>query len=527
MVGVLVSSSFGRWSLVIGIAVSLALHVMAGVLLRLGGVSPEPEPEPEPMVWLDIEEPPLPPEAEMPKEETAAQAPDTPETGDEPEAPAEEPDEPEATVIEKPPEPEPEELSGLADAGVDASPPVEPELAGLDAGPDAGPDAGTPLDGGPSGDAGAPLPDDVLAGLDDAGAGDAGSQVAVLGDGGSPEIAAAASRTPGTDANLLAYFPDGEMVAVMIRFDRLRQQPWSRLTQDILAPMPDHRSLVGSRDVSITRLLDTLVISSHEPRNVAATTLVGHTPLPGPEARAFVNHPEAPVFWRTARGGPIGHRMSSPLVMPGDRRVFLMPFPDWLVLSQPGHLGPLVRLATGDIDAARADPADLPDWLGRIQAIEKESGADSGPALIATISGKLLPAIAKIPYMGRIDVPERATVALELAPGGFYIRGTLLFRTEAHAGAFVTAAARTQRDFVSTQIGKLVLSRIHAYNALKGMTFKTSGRKVGYASSISIADAQAMMAFVATQTRTFFNSPATPAEPASERGSADAGPEAR
>ena len=84
-----------------------------------------------------------------------------------------------------------------------------------------------------------------------------------------------APTSAGTAANLLAYFPPGHQITVLIRFDRLRKTEWAEPAAKLFRPMPDYGALFGDRDVPLADQLDTLVISSPKPRDATATTPLG------------------------------------------------------------------------------------------------------------------------------------------------------------------------------------------------------------------------------------------------------------
>ncbi len=504
-----------RRALLVGLCVSLLVHLTAGGVLR--GVAFEGQPSGEDdavVIDFDINQAPEPPQADMPEDEPARPAqPEPPETGDDgAETAAEE-------VAQPPPIEEPKVVAAaLFDAGV------------ADAAPDATALAAAEIDAGVPSDATAvsllDRTDDpgeavaiaeALFDSDDSAAQEpatpAGTMIVSPADGGvallsgfdagRAEVAGETGRKPypGSDADLVAYFPKGELVTAMIRFDRLRGTEWAEQAEAILAPMPDYRTLVGSRKVSLADIFETFVISSPRPRDATATTLVGRVRLGQAEMRAFIDHPEARVQWSSVRGGILGRRAHSKLVQPGDRRVFLMPFPEWVVLSQPARFG--VLLAPSNGPPGRAKLARVPPWLDGLRGIEAESGVDRGPALLVTIAG-LLPPVYDVPYMGEAAMPTRLTVALEVTEGGFYVRGTMVFAKSELAAEFARAAERTRGDFVETRVGKAVLSRFNAYHALRGLSLKRNGAKIGYATSVSVADARAMMEQVASWSRTMF-----------------------
>jgi hypothetical protein len=507
-----------RSALVIGVSASLLLHVLAVVVMHIAGIEPAPELADEPiLVDFDINEAPPPPEAEMPVPEQA-------------QAPAPEPELVQATPEETVPAPEPEpepEPEGIAvfdagpapaDAGVppDAvAPPADAALvagqngdggaaaiaAAADAGaPDAGRLAERAIDAGPA--AGTA----VAAAAIDTGPGSATATTAPGTPGQPGAGTATAAGTPSTsDVNLLAYLPPGDVVSVMVRFDRLRGWPWAAQAEAILAPMPDYRALIGDRKAALSEIFDFIIISTPQPREVTATTLVGRTRRSNAEMRAFIDQPQAPVSWYAARGGAAGRRLPSPLIVPGDARLFLQPKPSWTVLAQPRYLGVLPQRADGNIDTITASDADLPDWLGRVPAIEEATGTikERGPVLMVTIQG-LLPRRFNAPYVGELRTPRRITLAVEIARGGFYVRGAMLFDTDAQAEAFIASIGKARTDLTASPLGKALLRRFHIYHALNGLTFQRNGTKVAYATSISVADARGLLDRAAAEVRAFF-----------------------
>ncbi len=520
-------ATFRRSALIIGVSASLLLHVLASVILYGAAPAAVPDPAEEPiLVDFDMNEAPPPPEAEMPAAED--------EPVGQPELPAEpaQPAEPEETI----PEPESE-----GPAVFDAAP---PEL-------DAGPADAMPADAGPA-DAGAGTDDVLAAKSEDAGAiaavpPDAGAGLTGVKPGAEHDAAPVASSTPGaaidagpggatgasppgagqaaagtgtgtetgagvqgtSELNLLAYLPPGDVVSVLVRFDRLRGKPWAAQAEAILATMPDYQSLVGDREVTVSDLFDFLVISTPEPREVTATTLVGRTRLSGPEVRTFIDHRQAPVTWYTSRGGPAGRRTPSPLVHASDARMFVLPQPGWVVLAQPRHLGVLPQPVEGDIDMAMASPADVPAWLARAPAIDELTGDTRGPVLMLTIQG-MLPPRYSAPYVGEIDTPKRLTLAIEDARVGFFVRGAMLFESEAQAEGFIAAMNKAKVELTTTPMGKLLLNRFHVFHALRGLSFQRNKLKVAFATSISGNDARGLLARAAVQVRTYFEAQREP-----------------
>ena len=316
--------------------------------------------------------------------------------------------------------------------------------------------------------------------------------------GSATETAAAVAGAPttaGTAANLLAYFPKGHVVTALIRFDRLRGTEWAALAEKILRPLPDYQVLFDPQHPPhLADKLDTLVISTPAPRDATATTLVAHTAI----TRAVLRDALAAQFaWSPAVGGMLGRRAAPPNK---DPRVVLAPFRGWFVLTQPANLGaPLLAAATGDLEKLEAAPKLLPPWLDGIRKIEAESGDPRGPALVVTVGGT--PKRYTVPDIGlgvtSIMAPARATIAAELVKQGWLVRGNIVFATEADAAEFVTALAQVQQRVSDSTLLKLALKRSHAVNALLGTTVAQSGVRVSYATSISIADARALLAVTA------------------------------
>ncbi len=472
------------------------------------------------LLLTDIDVPPEPPEAHQPEADDSEPAPE-PETELEPTATIEPAPEPE-------PEPEPEPIAELApDAGVDAAVIAEPVVDAAvedatrvaEAG-DAGADGGTMV--AEQGDAGTGDGGVMVAEQGDAGTGDGGVAVAVMtGDGGVTSLGdggvAVAAMTgdgvsgegstgppppPGAEANLLSYFPPGEVITVLIRLDRFRDTQWAEPMQAILGPMPDYQAIVGTRQISMADLFDTLVISSPRPEDVTATTLVARYRQSAAYLRGFLDHGEARTKWRAVRGGALGVRQPSSLIARRDRRVFLMPFPGVIVLCHPRHLGPLTQTARRSLARARAREQDLPEWLRRVRTIEAESGEQDGPALLLTMQG--FPRQLEVPVVGSFPGPDRATLAFEITRGGFLVRGNLLFDTEARAAAFQRFVTAKQKSLLSSYKGRLLLAPFSAVNAVEGLSLKRKGNKVAYATSISIADGRAMLEFGARWSQAYF-----------------------
>ena len=537
-----------------GLMVSLLLHLVLGTL----AVFVFKPPHHVDTELVDIEVAPLPPKAEaLPAE--VAKPPDQP--------PAAGSDDVAAASTTPPPPAETLAIDAGVDAPPDAAPDAPPD-APPDAKPDARPKPDASMDAAEpmvaSVDAGSPDSAEVamldaadaaiLAEVDagsDAGSGsaaavassgdaDATGDAAIVGTAGSGQgsgsgsgegsgsgsavasIALAtgsgsgvpgqtdepavegAPTTAGTAANLLTYFPQGHILTALIRFDRLRGTEWAAQTERLLFPMPDYRLLFRGADARITDKLETLVISTPAPRDATATTLVGRTALGRAALRDFLGA-SSPVTWSTAKGGLLGKRTGR--MFPGDKRVILSPFKSWFLLAQPKDLGALTSPAPGNLDAIEAS-GRLPAWIGGIRKIEAESGGDKrGPALVVTISlgGKRVDLGDNDFGLGikTLPTPDRLSLAMELVTQGWLVRGNMRFGAERDAIEFI-AAADSVRDRVgdSTAI-QMVIGKPLA-RVIKNLSFARTGGRVSYATSISIADARAILAAVAQQLDGYF-----------------------
>ena len=338
-----------------------------------------------------------------------------------------------------------------------------------------------------------------------------------IGSGGSDAVASTddepavdgATTSPGTAANLLAYMPPGHVLAVLVRFDRLRGTEWAQRTEDLFRHMPDYGGLFGTRDADIADKLDTLAISTPEPKSAIATTLVMRTQLARPAIRDLLG---SGVSWSTAVGGMLGTRDTSVRPgFPGDQRVLLSPWRGWYVLAQPGDLGNLATKAGGDLDTREVAPSTpLPAWLAQIRSIEHESGDDAktGPALVLTLSGAPLgtrPARTgryKLPDVGlgvsSLPVPQRLSLAMELVQQGWLVRGNISFGTEADAAEFAASLATAQHRLELIDQLSHVLANNHVYGLIHNLSLSRTGARISYATSISIADGRAVLAAART-----------------------------
>jgi hypothetical protein len=489
------------------VVASAVLHALAVVImLVVGGVTKHHEVE-----VIDIELAPPPPKAEaLPEEHERKQAASAP---------------PEAAAAQQPEQPPPEP-SALIDAGVDA--PID---APIDAAPKKKkrPDAG--IDAEPmvaeTIDAGVDAPE--LAAGSDTGSGSGSAIVAMVGSGDSNgsgsgsgsgfetgsgsgsgsdmETEAAvpgAPTTAGTAANLLAYFPAGHVVTVLVRFDRMRGTEWAAATQKLLRPLPDYRGLFGERDAPIGDKLDMLVISTPKPKDATATTLVAHSAMSRAELRAFLANPKTPIAWSTAKGGMLGRRSGE--LFTGDKRVLLAPWKGWFVLAQPADVGTLVEPQKGNIETFEPK-AQLPPWLYMLRDIDKESGTEKrGPALVLTFAATRQR--YHFPDVGlgvtTLPAPDRVALAVELVKQGWLLRGNIKFASEDDAIEFEKAVGDVKQRIGDSHLLSALLRRQHVLDVVKGLDIARAGDRISYATSISVADARAVLAAAASTVTEYF-----------------------
>ena len=499
------SSSVAR-----ALTISIVLHAFVGLVCALT-LDMEDKPETQ---LVDIEVAPKPPEVEaLPAEVVKPYEQDTAARTDE------------AAATSASPTGE-----FAVDAGVDAPPDAPPDARNRK------PDAAELIavgDGGVGeGDAGV----DPVAAIDDAGTGSDATTVAIGEGSGATEGSGAgpggigttpgrgdeppgagpgsasttnapavegAPTTAGTAANLLVYFPKGHVVTALIRFDRLRNTEWAAQTERLLRPMPDYQILFGPTDAGIANKLETLVISSPQPKDATATTLVARTKLGRAQLRDFLGATN-PVTWSTAKGGLLGKRAGK--LFPKDTRVFLSPFKDWFLLAQPGDLGTATAAAAGDVDAVVAT-TKLTPWLAGIRTIEAESGDPRGPALVLTIAlgGEKMELGDDDFGLGvkSVTTPQRISLAMELVKDGWLVRGNMLFATPAGATDFTAAAEAAKQRVADSRALQLAMGKPVA-RVIANLRFNRTGPRVSYTTSISIADARMILAVAAQQLDTYF-----------------------
>ncbi|MBC7977284.1 MAG: hypothetical protein H7138_20090, partial [Myxococcales bacterium] len=145
--------------------------------------------------------------------------------------------------------------------------------------------------------------------------------------------------------------------------------------------------------------------------------------------------------------------------------------------------------------------------LAAIRTIERETGEPRGPAVVLTLGlgGKRFDLTGFDFGLGlrSIPTPDRASLAAELVPQGWLVRGNLRFTTEADAAELITAVQRVQQRVADSYAIRLVLGKPIA-RVIANLAFARSGARVSYATSMSIADARAILAVAALQLDQYF-----------------------
>jgi hypothetical protein len=423
----------------------------------------------------------------------------------------------------------------IADAGVqvaiaDANPPDANEQVAA-----SGSGAGSALDGSGSAASGSGSGSSIATGDGSNGAGSGSAHSDLLGFGsgagsslgtgsagsGSPAAIATGSgsglagmddqpgvdgapTSAGTAANLLAYFPAGHTIGVLVRFDRLRGTEWALAAEELFRPMPDYQSLFGSRNAGIADKLDMLVISTPRPRDATATTLVMQTHLPRSSIRDLLSSTSTPIVWSATRGGALGKRSGK--LFANDKRVVISPWQGWYLLAQPDDLGSITATG-GSVDSIEAK-GKLPAWLTGIRTITKESGDEKkGPALVLTVgeppsnTGPARSGRYKLPEVGlgvsSLPVPQRISLAMELVKQGWLVRGNIVFANEADAAELETTLNDLKTRITDSHLLSALLRKQHVLNIVSGLSLARTGARISYATSISISDARAILSAAA------------------------------
>ncbi len=322
---------------------------------------------------------------------------------------------------------------------------------------------------------------------------------------------------------LLATFPTRFKVSASIRFHRLRQTAWEQPVEALLATMPDYKLLVGNKEQTLGRVLQSLVISSTDPKQLSATTLVAHTRLGQKATQAFVGGPQ-PIAWSQVKQGMHGKRNTK-----GDPRELLIPFPRWAMLASPSMLkvtpvsAPPSKSAASvaakeSPSATREQPQDEPlsspspapssspeesrllRWMGRYRSAQEAAGK-SGAAFSMVM--KRLKTQATVPVIGTLATPQVATLVAYNSPKGFTVGGVLTFRNEAEAIKFESSLALVKGSAGITNVfakrsHKLILSSLRTLSAAR------RGRRLAYRATIRADQMKTLLHEATRSLRTYF-----------------------
>jgi hypothetical protein len=115
-----------------------------------------------------------------------------------------------------------------------------------------------------------------------------------------------------------------------------------------------------------------------------------------------------------------------------------------------------------------------------------------------------LPGMAIALGISSIPTPERASAAMELVAQGWLVRGNLRFASDADAAEFVTSIQRVQLRITGNRVLQLAIGK-RFVRVITSFAFARNGPRVSYASSISIADARALLAAATKQVDQYFS----------------------
>ncbi|MBT8496224.1 MAG: hypothetical protein KJO07_24480, partial [Deltaproteobacteria bacterium] len=406
----------------------------------------------------------------------------------------------------------PDKVQVVIDAGVPRRTRPDAALARPDAGPPV--DAGLPADATPMAttlpsqrldaaaeparDAGA---DGGALAMADAGV-DGGSLASAEADAGTEDSSDAIPA--GAQADFKGNVPKGHTLSVLLRFDRLRKTPWAAEAEQIIAPMPDYRMIVGGRSLVAVDLFESLFIATSDPSDVTATTLIANYSHSQNKIRGLLSHARSKVKWTSAAGGPLGTRVAG-WRAPGDDRVYHIPHKGWVVLTKPRYLGAFAKPTPGQPLTPRADKTRGPKWVRNIPTVNDQSGSKKGPFAIVSAHG--LKGKLSLPSLGGADklpVPSEITTSLELDPRGFLVRGVLGFEDLGKAKGFIKQARKVQQNLLGGFLGRRLLKRFNVVNAVQGLQLKRNGKSIAFTTSMTVSESRTMLRAVAGWTRSYF-----------------------
>ena len=331
-------------------------------------------------------------------------------------------------------------------------------------------------------DAGVPDGADIAtdAGAEDApAAADAGE--ALVAAGSATDAAPVAARPDPGVLDLRASVPPGARLVLALRTDRLRRTPWVPAVEAILAPLPDARTVLAG--IPVVDTFDTVVIATANPRVVTATFVAGHTAAPRDDdaLKRSLSRGAAQATWTDTADGAVGRRAAR---LAGDARVLLVPAPGWFLLVHP---------------------TDLPggDWLRELRAIDDKTGDD--PAVLALVTVADLPSKTLVVRGAPpLPAPLRATAAISVERTGMVITGAAAFDDPASARAFRDGVARARADALASFPARFLLRQLQLEGAATRLELRLDGTFVTFSTSLSNAEALALLERMATFSRSYF-----------------------
>lgn len=272
---------------------------------------------------------------------------------------------------------------------------------------------------------------------------------------GAPDAGPTAPPLDPAVVDLRPAAPPGERVILVLRTDRLRGTPWADATQALLAPMPDHRRLLGGTGLGLADTFDLLVIASSDPREVTRTFLAVRTDK------------DVEALQRLFSKRPSG---------PRDPRVLESPAPGWLLLVRPELLGD-----------------GHPDWLDELVKIDSQTGEELAVVTVADPT-------VKLPF----PTPQQTTIAVRADEKGFILRGAAVFSDETEARAFRAGVEAARADAAASMAHRIVLRSLGVDGAVARLTLAQRDACVTFSTSLSNAEALRLLDQAAEMARRTF-----------------------
>jgi hypothetical protein len=186
---------------------------------------------------------------------------------------------------------------------------------------------------------------------------------------------------------------------------------------------------------------------------------------------------------------------------PRDRRVYLKPAANTVVLATSTALGTATVSRVGGLDEA-VTPEHVPAWVRKVEELAAATDSPDAPWAMAHITS--IPKNVQIPRSVRVPGPTSISLYLVAEKKGFVLRGKALFGSESRARLFHSGITQAQGDAMSSLLNSTLLRQFQAYNAVKGLSLKQKGDTVTFATSLSIADMRAIFGVAADWSKRYF-----------------------